>query len=257
MTGPEVKQRGITRRAFLGYAPVIAASGALLGACQDQVDIDRSPAIDPTTRRTIEAYALTLPRNAGATNWSGAWQFVSGPIGSAIIDGYTDQNGLFRHRVSMVRIPVINTGNQPLSVEQMEAVFKKEVNHIYAYEYIDTNLAQKLKLDKYPTEEVHVIADGLAALSLAETEQRILSLNYSLKQFNYNPSTNKPYYPDPESNAVSILKEGEYIVWDKQTLSYKCLAAIDIMSTRMKVINTQGIKTIGPDLLKLLEISSN
>lgn len=173
--------------------------------------------------------------------------------GFAIAEGFFDEKGAFRHRIIEIGVPTVGTSGRKLSQEQMKAAFKKEANSLYAYEFIDTNL-ENLDLKEGPKEEVHVLADGLSALRLPTEDQRLLNLDYSSRKYNYYPADHakagKPYYPDPKNPTKSILREGEYVTWDGVSLGYEQLAAIDIMSTRMKVINSNGMKEIGPKLLK-------
>lgn len=228
----------LSRRRFL-----LVAAATLGVAC---VPTLRSP-------ESLDDFAKTLPRQVGETVWTGEWRIINGPTANSVVEGYFDQDRRFRHRINLVEIITHNTANRPLTLEQMKAVFRKEVNHLYSYEFIDTVIAKSLDLKRYPLEEVHVLADGLGALKLSPEDQRLLNLNYSRPIYNYD-STGRPYYPNPEAPHQSVLKEGEYTVWDERTLTYPMLAAVDIMSTRMKVISPHGLRRFGPDLLRLIQM---
>lgn len=195
-----------------------------------------SVACVPSTEDKLRNFGDTLPKRVGNTTWTGQWRVIRGATSKAQIEGYYDKDGRFRHKINLVEIGDRTVENQPLTLDQQMVLFKKEVNHLYSYEFIDTKLAQKLNLEKYPPAEVHVLADGLAALTLTPDEQRMLYFNYS----DYD-------------RQRQVFSPGEFVVWDGETLNLKIIAAVDIMSTKMpvKVINPEGIKTIGPDLIAL------
>ncbi|MDO8657297.1 MAG: hypothetical protein Q7K55_01055 [Candidatus Levybacteria bacterium] len=238
---------GISRRKF---GSVVLGFGFLLVGCTPATKPTRNPTILP---KDFEEFTKNMPKEVGNTKWSGNWKMVNGHTGFATSEGFFDQEGAFRHRIIEIGVPTISTSGRKLSQDEMKTAFKKEVNSLHAYEFIDTNLGS-LDLKEGPREEVHVLADGLSALKLSAEEQRLLNLDYSNRKYNYYPEghvkAGKPYYPDPKNPAQSVLREGGYVIWDGVTLKYEHLAAIDIMSTRLKVINSHGIKEIGPKLLR-------
>lgn len=245
----------ISRRVFLRNVAGSAVSLLLFNGCSfiSKANI-KEPIVEPDT---LDNFISTLPKQVGKTTWNGEWTTISGSNADTTIEGYYDSNNRFRHRINLIKVITLDAKNNKLTLEQIKAVFLKEVNHLYSYEFIDTVLSEKLDLNKYPLEEVHVLADGLAALKLTPAQQKLLYLDYSQPIFNYFPQghslAGRPYYPDQKIPSRSVLKQDEFVVWDGKTLTLPLLAAIDIMSTRMKVINPHGIKKFGPDLIKLIQ----
>lgn len=253
MSGSEL----LSRRTFLQrFTTAVGVLGVALfsDGCSQRID---SPVNQP---EGLDNFASSLPRQVGETIWNGDWITISGATAQADVEAYLNPDNKLRHRINLIRVITSDTNNRVLTLEQQKAVFTKEVNHLYSYNFIDTTLADQLDLSRYPMEEVHVLADGLAALKLTLNEQKSLYLNYSQPVYNHfpagHPQAGKPYYPDLANLNQSVLRPGEYVVWDGKTLTLPMLAAIDIMSTRMKVIDSHGIKAISSDLFRLIQSGS-
>ncbi len=227
----------LNRRQFLQLSGLVAASGVLT-ACENKQE---------KQTRLLSEYINTLPREYGQTTWTGEWEIQNIDSGQAILEGFVDENGVFKHIITKIVVPTVSREGTPLTLEQQQVIAKKEaVGTLCAANYTDTQILPTIT-DAIRDVGIDVLVDGLAAFVLTPQEQQIINMDYLNPEYNYD-SNGKPFYHDFQDQTKSILTG--YIQWNYESpITPHMIAAIDILSRRQEVIQSGGVGKIGIELI--------
>lgn len=167
----------------------------------------------------LQVFSLGLPRQIGIVSWDGNWKLIDGATGHA---GNIQMQSLTKFDISGIEIPTKSSSGTKLTTAQMEIVLKKEAKgNMQAVNYFFTKLYPHLP-NTLPQSEVAVIVDGLAVLTLSETEM----------------------------NQVGLISK---TTWDgNSSLTDEMLDAIIIFSDEGK-INPGGMPYLEPKLKELIQ----
>lgn len=208
----------------------------------------QSELISPSDEPAIRQLADKLPKQIGVAYWTGIITFTDAPSSSVEFHNFTE-DGIQRSIINKVHISTKYASGNKTPLPIMKIALEKEAKGtLYALNHFNSRVLPLLTPENIPTSEMATLVDGLGVLTLSKEKQQMSGLKYP--NLSIDPETQKPRFPLADgSNALT-----DYVEWDgEKPISLEMLYAIVALSLYDKQIAPNGLPTLGPVLLKLIQ----